>query len=228
MIISNTHRAIFVHIPKTAGTSITNLIEPALRWNDLVLGGTTFGERIQAAYQERFGLSKHMRARDIRRVVGEELWANSFTFAIVRHPYARVASFYAWLRRALRCAPDDAPIRSWPHAQACLETGTVSEFIRHRKFLDSPLASAPQADWVCAEDGRCIVEFVGRFENLPESVSTIASRLGLGTARLERLNATAGESPAAEPALCEPDYDWLLELHRRDFDMFGYEPSLRL
>ena len=49
MIISHTHRAIFVHIPKTAGTSITALIEPALRWNDLVLGGTTFGERIQAA-----------------------------------------------------------------------------------------------------------------------------------------------------------------------------------
>ena len=74
MIISNTHRAIFVHVPKTAGTSITSLLAPALRWNDLVLGGTTFGERIQAAYKERFGLFKHARARDIRQVVGEEVW----------------------------------------------------------------------------------------------------------------------------------------------------------
>jgi hypothetical protein len=37
MIISHTHRAIFVHIPKTAGTSISALFEPHLRWNDLVI-----------------------------------------------------------------------------------------------------------------------------------------------------------------------------------------------
>ena len=227
MIISNTHRAIFVHVPKTAGTSITSLLAPALRWNDLVLGGTTFGERIQAAYKERFGLSKHARARDIRQVVGEEVWSGYFSFAIVRHPYARVVSFYNWKRGAVSRAAADAPVWSWTATEAFVQSRSFSEFIRHEKFLAS-VATQPQAEWLCDDDGRCIVDFVGRFENLQAAADTITARLGLPPAPLGMHNRSEYDRPPAELFQGEEDYRFLHDFYRRDFAMFGYDPHLRL
>lgn len=227
MIISHTHRAIFVHIPKTAGTSITTLIEPALRWNDLVLGSTPFGERIEPAYRERFGLSKHMRARDVRRVVGEELWAAYFTFAIVRHPYTRLVSFYNWQRNAVERAAPDAPLWSWPATEAHQQSRSFGEFIRHEKFLASR-NSWPQADWVCDEAGRSIVDFVGRFEDLGAEVRTVATRLGLPSGDLGVHNPSKSDRPLASVFNDEDDYRYVHDLYRRDFEMFGYDPGLRL
>jgi hypothetical protein len=227
MIISNTHRAIFVHILKTAGTSISALFEPHLRWNDLVIGGTAFGERIQAAYQERFGLSKHMRARDIRRVVGAAVWEDYFSFTIVRHPYLRLISFYHWKRATVSRAATNSPVWSWPATEAFCQSKTFSEFIRHEKFLASP-AIQPQADWVCDEDGRCIVDFVGRFEELQAAIDTVARRLGFDAAPLGVHNASAADRPPAEVLHREDDYRYLHDFYRRDFELFGYDPALRL
>ena len=100
MIMSPTHRGIFVYMPKPAGTSISARMEPSLHWNDLVLGGTDLGERIQPVYRDRFGLSKHMPGQAIRRIVGPRVWENFFSFQFVRHPYTRLVSFYNWQRAA--------------------------------------------------------------------------------------------------------------------------------
>jgi len=51
MILSNSKKYIFVHIPKCAGTSITRAIAPSCEWNDIILGSTEFGNEIQNAYQ---------------------------------------------------------------------------------------------------------------------------------------------------------------------------------
>lgn len=227
MIISHTHRAIFVHVPKTAGTSIAALLEPALRWNDLILGGTEFGERLNTVYRERFGLNKHMGARDIRRIVGNAVWTDYFSFAVVRHPYRRLVSFYNWQRAAVSRAAPDSPIWSWPATEAYRQTRNFGEFIRHRTFLTSR-AGQPQAEWVCDDEGRCIVDFVGRFEQLGAAIDTVATRLGLVSARLGVHNASAAERPAGELLQHEADYEFLHDVYRRDFEMFGYDPALRL
>lgn len=227
MIISNTHRAIFVHVLKTAGTSIAALLEPHLRWHDLVLGGTTFGERIQYAYEERFGLSKHAPARDIRRIVGDGIWDDYFSFAVVRHPYTRAVSLYNWKRAEVSRAAADSRVWSWPATEAFRQSKNFSEFIRHEKFLSSR-AGQPQADWVCDEGGRCIVDFVGRFESLAAPIDSITSRLGLVDARLGVHNASTACSLPADLLQGEADYEFLHDLYRRDFEMFGYDPALRL
>ena len=79
MIISNSHKFIFVHVMKTAGTSVSAALDPWLRWNDIAIGGTRFGEQIQPARAEprvsdilaahRSGARPRMRAarRDRRR-----------------------------------------------------------------------------------------------------------------------------------------------------------------
>ena len=58
-IINNSYKFIFGHIPKAAGTTITNQLSAYTNYCDLEIGGTCFGEKIQPAYKKRFNISKH-------------------------------------------------------------------------------------------------------------------------------------------------------------------------
>jgi len=226
MIISNSHNFIFVHILKTAGTSICAALDPTLRWNDVILGGTVFGEQVNGPYKDRFGLLKHATARQIRAVVGEDVWASFFTFAVVRHPYTRMVSFYTWLEKSIQKAGPEAAIWTWPSTKGFVESKTFSEFIRNEKFLHA-MASHPQGDWVCDDQGRCIVDYVGRFEDLSSVRAMISDRIGVDLVPLARHNPSAGPKPLAEFFSGEADYVYLHKLHEKDFELFGYDPSLR-
>ena len=101
VIVCNRHRFIFVHLHKTGGTSVTRALDPLLGWNDVICGATQFGNAVDRAYRQRFGLHKHCHARDIRAVVGEEIWREYFTFAFARNPYSRAVSLYTYIHRLL-------------------------------------------------------------------------------------------------------------------------------
>ena len=226
MIISNSHKFIFVHVMKTAGTSVSAAIDPYLRWNDVAIGGTRFGEQMQPAFRERFGLHKHSTASEIRDMVGAGVWSSYFTFTVVRHPYDRIVSLYTWLHKTLRNARPDATEWSWPVATAFGESEGFSGFIRHEQFRKS-LGGRPQAEWTCDDGGHCIVDFVGRFEDLDAARMTISNRIGVNLEPFERHNASTERTRRADFFSGEADYDYLHKLHEKDFELFGYDPSLR-
>lgn len=228
MIISNSREFIFVHIMKTGGTTVSVALEPFLRWNDLILGGTAFGERLNGPYRERFGLRKHSMAREIRGVVGEGTWTRYFTFAFVRHPYARAVSYYGWLGRTIRRNPDRAaPVWSWASTQAFIESRDFSEFIRHAKFLENESAR-PQFESICDDAGRCIVDFTGRLEEFDAGMRTVSERLRLPLNPLGRLNSSSDERPAVDGLpRDEDDYRHLERLFAPDFARLGYDPAWR-
>ena len=226
MIIANSRKFIFVHVMKTAGTSVSAAMDPCLLWNDIAIGGTRFGEQMQPAFRERFGLHKHSTAREIRDMVGADVWSSYFTFTVVRHPYDRIVSLYTWLHKKLRCAPPEAPEWSWPVAVAFRESQGFSGFIRHEQFRRS-LGGRPQVEWTCDDDGRCIVDFVGRFEDLDAARRTISERTGINLEPFERHNASTERTLHAEFFSGETDYDVLYKLHEKDFELFGYDPSRR-
>ena len=70
MIVNHSHKFIFVHVPKAAGTSVSELFSKFSAYSDLEVGGTELGEALQNAYKCRFGLTKHSTAEEIRAVVG--------------------------------------------------------------------------------------------------------------------------------------------------------------
>jgi len=226
MIISNSHKFIFVHVMKTAGTSVSAAIDPCLRWNDIAIGGTRFGEQIQPAFRERYGLHKHSTASEIRALVGADVWAAYFTFTVVRHPYDRIVSLYTWLHKMLKNAPPDSPQWSWPVATAFRESQSFSGFIRHEQFRRS-LGGRPQFEWACDDVGRCIVDYVGRFEDLDAARRMLSDRTGISLEPFERHNASTVRTLHPELFAGEADYDFLHKLHEKDFELFGYDPSLR-
>src|ERR1700741_2722892 len=100
MMLSYTHRFIFVHIYRTGGTSIfralgkrfdvvealhnTPVTEVAARLTDLGISPAVVN------------LPFHASAREIRATVGDALFAKYFKFAFVRNPFDHLLSLYLY------------------------------------------------------------------------------------------------------------------------------------
>ncbi|KKM92336.1 hypothetical protein LCGC14_1219450 [marine sediment metagenome] len=101
MIISSGRRYIFVHIPKTGGTSLTLALEGRAMKDDILIGDTPKARQRRgrlAGLPARGRLWKHATLADIEGAVSSEVIADSLIVALVRNPWDRIVSYYHWLR----------------------------------------------------------------------------------------------------------------------------------
>ena len=74
-MISHKYKCIFIHIPRTGGSSIELAIKGRVWWTGNL--------------QE-----KHMSASETRKYYGEKIWNNYFKFSFVRNPWDRIISLW--------------------------------------------------------------------------------------------------------------------------------------
>ena len=101
MIISPGRHYIFVHIPKTGGTSLALALEGRAMKDDILLGDTPKAKKRRrrvADVKARGRLWKHSTLADIEGLLEREEIAEMFAVALVRNPWDRMVSYYHWLR----------------------------------------------------------------------------------------------------------------------------------
>ena len=225
MIVNHSHKFIFVHVPKAAGTSVSELFSKFSAYSDLEVGGTELGEALQHAYKRRFGLTKHSTAEEIRAVMGDAAWRDYYAFAFVRDPYARAQSTFHFMKRwhgnkdmkQLAFMEEHADFRSF------VLSDTFAEQKAHRLLW-------PQARWLLDADGELLVDFVGRLETLDEDIHSVLSGApGLVAAGAAPEQAPAKNKSASTDAalyeLLSTDAEVearIYEAYRADFEQFGY------
>ena len=238
MIICHSRKFIFVHIHKTGGTSIERALDPHLAWNDLILGGSPFGEKIQQPYAKKFGLNKHSTVAEIERVCGRELVENYYVFALVRHPLSRMCSMYnfvattldKWARQqdiefedvAQHITPEVAkkkPGLKWASTKAFLRSQNFSEFIRDPHLLQAP-GFRPQASCLAGGNGGPVKTDALRLEDASAWLAPLRRSLGLEF-ELARENESRTRL-VDESAVSANDLAHIKSLFRRDYEAFGY------
>lgn len=203
-MISHERRCIFIHIPRTGGSSIENVIWPGERTEaDLWMG---FVSKYRNKYQT--GGLQHLLATQVRREIGSEIFDSYFKFTFVRNPWDKAVSQYMLTRRR-------KDLREFIGMNEGDSFKRYLELIARREHVQW----APQHRFVFDEDGRQLVDFVGRFECLEEDAANVFSRLGL-SAGLPHAHATE-RLPVSEYYDREA-VEMVLRRYARDIDVFGY------
>lgn len=205
-MISHRYRCIFVHIPKTGGTSIENVIWPGPRSaDDLWMG---FVSPFRNKYQT--GGLQHLKARQIREEVGAEVFSSFFKFTVVRNPWDKVVSQWSYLQQR-KDLQEYLGVSAGQPLHRYLDAIGISDHVQ----------VMPQADFMLDENGEMLVDMIGRFETLARDTQTIFARLGIDSAVL----------PHAAKSRRHADYrsyydaearQRVAELYARDIALFGY------
>lgn len=101
MIISRGRRYIFVHIPKTGGTSMALALEQRAMKDDILIGDTPKALRRRNRAKQlnaRGRIWKHSTLADIEGAVTRDEMSDFLIFTLVRNPWDRLVSYYHWLR----------------------------------------------------------------------------------------------------------------------------------
>lgn len=141
MIISPGRNYIFVHIPKTGGTSMALALEARAMKDDILIGDTPKARRRRKRLngaQAAGRLWKHSTLADIDGLVPSGMIADAFTFTLVRNPWDRLVSYYHWLRAqrfdnpAVRLAQDldFSGFLGTPHVQVDLRHWSCGRYMR--------------------------------------------------------------------------------------------------
>ena len=120
MLISNSKRVIYFHIPKCGGTSISKILITSLAWNDIIIGGPPIGQAFEGIWSRHFGLRKHSTPPTVENIIGKSTFQGFDKFTIVRNPCHRfISSFsfasqclrnineFPWIKRSAQCLSDD-------------------------------------------------------------------------------------------------------------------------
>ncbi len=97
MIISRKHSYVFVHVPKTGGTSMTLALEDRVGPQDILIGDTPKAKRRKGRLKDLActgRLWKHSTLADVQGLYPPD----AFVFTLVRNPWDRMVSYYHWLR----------------------------------------------------------------------------------------------------------------------------------
>jgi chondroitin 4-sulfotransferase 11 len=197
MPISAKQRAIFVHIPKNAGTAVLHALGM----------GKNEGHVPWFTYERM----------DPRK------WRKYFKFAIVRNPWERVVSnyLYARMQRSYWHSPDGStPYKVHPDYET-VKALSFAECIEKIPNLRHP-GWRSQSYFVCNAAGVNMMDFLCRHERLEEDMAYVYRTLGV-RAKLEQVNVTEKTSADWRSFYDEATVAAVRRLYAEDVEQFGYE-----
>ncbi|TAA46844.1 sulfotransferase family 2 domain-containing protein [Corallincola spongiicola] len=225
MIISHRHKFIFLKTNKTAGTSIELALRQHCGGEDVItrvtptdesksqqLGGCgaqhylvplkhySKGDWINLLKGKPRRFYNHIRAAEVRELVGAEIWNSYYKFCFERNPWDKVVSLYFW-----RCRQDPRP---------SLE-----------KFVEEEASKAINLrGWqVYTINNQIAVDKVYRFEQMDQAMKELAERFALPSLCLPNAKSSFRESKNYRELFSEPLRQRVGELFSKQVSLFDYQ-----
>ena len=212
MPLSTSLKCLFVHIPKTGGTSIEKALGIFGDWRTedrVKLFGQISSDDLLA---KGFGSSflQHLTYSEILQVVDRGTLREAFSFAFVRNPWDRLVSTFS--------NPDPHMVETARARGIALTGVSFPDFVRNvSDFRHVHLL--PQTLFVCDGRGQLQVDFVGRFEHLQQDFASVAGRVGL---QVELPHANASTHSDYRSYYDTETRRLVTDLYQYDIEFFGY------
>lgn len=221
MLINNRYRFIFMHVPKTGGTTVHTVLHQLGGPADIDLGGVkelkgNLGNSRKSVvqndlYKEEYGLHKHTKVRQARKILGESLFNSYFVFAFVRNPFSRTYSSFHYAKR-------------FRVMDGALDRMTFSDYLRTDIFENLRIqGSQSQAEFLQPLDR---MDMICRFERLEADLRRVLEViLRRNVARVELPHLNKSVATDGWRAMAEADKDIIRRVLARDFEELGYDPE---
>lgn len=195
MLVSHTHKFIYLKTRKTAGTSVEAYFDQFCLppnelhgQHDLVGRQSKYGicsgrnnlthiePNIDADVQA-YSVYNHMSAEELKQELGNEIWSSYFKFCVVRNPWDRAISMFWFKDSLLRYKLEQNPDLSF------------DEIIKQFEYWSG---TVPNKRWVEPDyniwsiDGQCIVDDVVRYETINEDCARLSLKFGKEFTELPR------------------------------------------
>ena len=175
MPYSANQRAIYIWIPKTAGTSLgvalASLGVFRRRVEEDLWGRLPQEER----RVWRTANLQHLSVEGVKHHLVDATWEDCYFFSFVRNPWDRLVSFYEYSKAAR------ADRTSIHYGKAPLDS--FEQWFEETPAID-------QLYYLRDRDGQIPINFIGRFETLATDFAKVCADLGLPQASLAKLRAS--------------------------------------
>lgn len=183
-------KCIFIHIPKAAGTSVALTL-----FNQ----GSSHIPWFEYYYANPSKFRRY------------------YKFSFVRNPWDRLASTYFFLKRGGMNKEDadwgNANLAAYPTFESFVKGWVNEENIHSWEHF------RPQHYFICDEEGRIQMDFVGRMENIEHDFAVVAATLGC-TKPLAKVN--VGNLKHYSSYYTEETRDIVANVYKKDIELFGY------
>jgi len=201
----NRPKAVFIWIPKNAGTSLYNMLKTYGCTKVKVLS------QISQRFSQR-GLVTfdHMDYAQLveKNHVSKEYDEKSFKFCFCRNPYDRAVSLYVYLTKKMSDKPSF--LAFWQSIE-----GNIDDIgLYNSKGMS---LCNPQYRWI----EHVKVDFIGRYENYDEELIRLMKEVGLPPLKVEHRNKSKRKS--WKDYYCDESKIIIERLYAKDFEYFDYE-----
>lgn len=230
MIVSHTHRFIYIKTYKTGSTSVEAALSGICGPDDVITEASEQlrGVRSKPAqnwrldhpavpkrpllkrmlgrperhYHPSVGYYEHMPAWRVRTYLGEDTWKRYYKFSFERNPWDRQVSWYNYKTKSL-------PQSDKPSFEA---------FNRDKR-------RAWVENWqLYTIDGAIVLDFIGRYERLSDDFAHVLEAIGLkGQLELPRTNVSKGRDGSYHHFYNDTSRAIVADWYRPEISHFGYE-----
>jgi hypothetical protein len=166
------HKLLFIHIPKTAGTSV------------------------EAFFKQDYDTSetrrrKHLPLSHYERELGRDQLRDYVIFSIVRNPWDRLLSYFDWCKRRGDLEADTS-LQAWLEDIFAHRVPTLHDWSiftdPENALATHHLAIGSQLSMLKWSDGTLGANLIGRFEDLRGTMTDLCRTLGVKEQRLPKKN----------------------------------------
>lgn len=232
MIISHTHKFIFIKSFKTAGTSIESILSNHCSANDIVTPMNDFrhnrdekGEFIHKSMNAEDFVKldlpniQHAEATIIKDMLDQNVWDEYLKFSLCRNPWDRAISYFYWERRqdpALKPKKKFYNYLGYPMDEIGQLRKLFSEYIRNTKI--------PSNDNFYSINNELCVDTIIHYESLEDDYNKICHQLGLPANQLPRMKGGIRKGGYHYSEYYdEESKEIVAEMHKNDIRFFNYK-----
>lgn len=218
MPINHQNKYIFIHIPKTGGTSIENFLDLCNPSNHFADEIWFFQKGVKYNYQ-------HLTAF-IYKTYGflkPEDFETYFKFTFVRNPYDRCVSKFFFSKGGHK---KDISIPAWVNIEPKIDFSpkAFSEFLIRLSNNSLKAHDMLQSHFILDENQNSLVDFIGKYENLKEDLAKILDILKINKSINELPHRYKNLIPYDKSEYLTPKNKQLIyDKFKKDFEIFGYE-----